>query len=355
MMIPNHIWGKLGKIIEAHMKTKLIPFTKEMIPEAGTLLAKRHQRNRRVFRFLPARFEKPGVSAKALEELMEKKTTSGYAALRNGKLIAYLIGDHTVEPWGRCGWNRLPGNALADGESVTILQDLYVLLGDDWVNKGVFIHHTYFSAADEDLVAAWFNLDFGKERIDAVLDFNQMEVPEIQIPSGIQIRPAGAGDNELLAGMSHIISRELAKPPYWHPTPPEVRDDLREGWAEIADDTTMIAWLAIENEQALGMIGFYEQEQSNADMLAVPKMSYLTVAATREEARGRGIATALTWTGLAHCKQNEDNYCITNWISPNLAASRFWPRFGFEDVAYRLTKNINPMIAWTRKMQHRLS
>jgi GNAT superfamily N-acetyltransferase len=329
------------------MKTELIPFSKELIPEARVLLAKRHQHNRQVFPYLPPKFEKPDVAAKALEALMDMKTAGGYAALRNGELVAYLMGDHTIEPWGRCGWVRLAGSALAEGESVTTLQDLYVVLGDDWVKAGVFIHHTYLSVADEDIVDAWFDLDFGKERIDAILDFSQVEIPENQIPEGMEIRRAGPGDNEDLAGLSDIIFRELAKPPYWHPTPPEVWNELREGWSEIADDTNMTTWLAIENGQALGMIGFYEQEQDDADMLAAPKMSYLTVAATREEARGRGIGTTLAWTGLAYCKQNGDEYCITNWISPNLAASRFWPRFGFREVAYRLTKQINPMIAWT--------
>ena len=331
------------------MKTELLPFTRDMIPEASALLAKRHQHDRRVFPFLPPRFEKADIAAKALESLLDEKTTSGYAALRDGKLVAYLMGVHTIEPWGRCGWIRLPGTALADGENVAILQDLYALLGDVWVHNGVFIHHTYLSAADPGIVNAWFALDFGKERIDAILDFSKVVIPEIHIPDGIEIRRAGPSDNERLAGMSDIIFRELAKPPYWHPTPPEVWDNLREGWAEIADDTTMTAWLAIENGQALGMIGFYEQEQGDTDMLAAPKMSYLTVAATRDKARGRGIATALTWTSLVHCKQKGDDYCITNWISPNLAASRFWPRFGFKDVAYRLTKQINPMIAWARE------
>ncbi len=161
------------------------------------------------------------------------------------------------------------------------------------------------------------------------------------------VRGRGTTSSWRVCRISFFVSWQ--KPPYWHPTPPEVWDELREGWAEIADDTTMTAWLAIENGKALGMIGFYEQEQGDTDMLAAPKMSYLTVAATREEARGRGIATALTWTGLAHCKQNGDETCITNWISPNLAASRFWPRFGFKEVAYRLTKQINPMIAWTKE------
>jgi hypothetical protein len=186
------------------MKTNLLPFTKEMIPEAAALLAKRHQRNRRILRILPNRFENPDVAAKALETLTKNKTTSGYAAFRDGKMVAYLIGDHTIEPWGRCGWVRLPGSALADGERVETLQDLYVLLGDDWVNQGVFIHHTYLSAADTDVVNAWFSLDFGKERVDAVLDFSQIEIPDIHVPEGVEIRRAGLGDSEHLAGMSDI-------------------------------------------------------------------------------------------------------------------------------------------------------
>ena len=331
------------------MKTEYIPFTTEMNRAAGELLAKRHIRNRKKLPLLPVRFEQADVSSKAVESLLEKKNTSGYAAMRDGKMVAYLLGDHTLEPWGRCGWVRLPGTALADGESVETLQDLYVLLGDEWVKRGVFIHHTYLSVAERELVEAWFDLDFGKERIDALMDFDLTEIHEIHVPEGIHIRRAGPGDNEHLAGMSHLIYRELEKAPYWHPTPPEVWDELREGWAELADDESATVWLAMEGENVLGMIGFWTQEETDLDMLASPKMSYMSVAATRVAARGRGIGTALTWTGLAHCKENGDEYCITNWISPNLAASHFWPRFGFREVAYRLTKQINPMIAWTRK------
>ena len=340
--------GRVGPLTGAALKTEFLPITTDMIPQAGDLLEKRHQRDRARLPILPERFEQADVAAKAVEVLLEKKTANGYAAMRNGNMVAYLIGDHTVEPWGRCGWVRLPGSALAERESVETLQNLYVLLGDEWVKRGVFIHHIYLSAADDDVVEAWFNLDFGKERIDALLDLDQVEIPDIRIPGGIQIRRAGPGDNQHLAGLSHVIFRELERAPYWHPTPPEVWDELREGWGELADDKTVDIWLAMDEHDVVGMIGFWTPEITDVEMLAGPKMSYMSVAATREEARGRGIGTALTWTGLSHCKQSGDAYCITNWISPNLAASRFWPRFGFKEVAYRLTKNINPMIAWTR-------
>ncbi|MBT6814710.1 MAG: GNAT family N-acetyltransferase [Anaerolineae bacterium] len=341
------------------MKTKLIPFTKDMISEAGALLARRHQRNRKTLPFLTGRFEKKEISEKAINLLFEKKNSSGYAAIRNGKMVAYFLGRMTIQPWGRCGWVSLPGSALAEGESVETLQDLYVLLGDDWVKRGVFIHHTYLSVADKDLINAWFNLDFGKERIDAILDLKQIEIPDIKVPSGIQIRRAKDGDNQHLASMSHLIMRELEKAPYWHPTPPEDFSELREGWAELASDETVNTWLAFEGGKAIGTIASWEtmhpEGETDIDMHTAENTFSLSVAATTPEARGRGIMTALTWTCLEHNLNQGFKYCFTDWISPNLAASRFWPRFGYKEVSYRLTKNINPMISWTRKAQGKAS
>ena len=70
------------------MKTEIIPFTPEMIPAAGELLAKRHGHNRERLPVLPERFENPGLAAKAVAALLGKKAASGYSAIRNGKLVA---------------------------------------------------------------------------------------------------------------------------------------------------------------------------------------------------------------------------------------------------------------------------
>ena len=335
------------------MKTKLLPLSKEMLPEAGILLAERHQRHRQLFPSLPQRFENVETSTTALTRLFEKKSALGYAAFRNNKMIAYLLGEHTAEAWGRCGWVRLPGSALVPGESPEVLQDLYVKLGEDWVRRGVFIHHTYMAVAEPKLVDAWFDLDFGKERIDAMLDIQQLEIPEVQIPQGIKIRRAGKGDNEHLAGMSHVIFRQLEKSPYWHPTPPEIWEQLEEGWGELADDESVAAWLALNGDQTVGTIATWStldpEVDSASDMFADESIAYFSVAATRPEMRGKGIGTALMWMCLSHIKETGYNHCYTNWISPNLSASRFWLRFGFKEVAYRLTRNINPMISWTRE------
>ena len=49
------------------MKTEYVPFTEEMIPAAGALLAKRHACSRRSLPLLPARFEDPHMAVKAIE------------------------------------------------------------------------------------------------------------------------------------------------------------------------------------------------------------------------------------------------------------------------------------------------
>jgi len=330
------------------MKTEYSPFTEQMIPAAGKLLAERHTRNRQSLSLLPKRFEDIQVATKAVETLWQKKLKNGYAAFRDRKMVAYLMGETSTQSWGRSGYVYLPGYALAENESPAVMQDLYAMLGDDWVKTGHFNHYLYISVADKNVLDALFDLGFGKERVDALMSFNALEIPDVEEPTGVTIRKAGTGDNAHLGSLSNVIFRALAKAPYWHPTLPEDWDDLYESWSELADDKEWTVGLALENDEALGTVGFTAQTESDTDMLASPKTAYLSVAATKPRARGRGINTALTWHGLEHARNDGFDICYTNWISPNLLASRFWPRFGFKDVAYRVAKKISPMIAWAK-------
>jgi GNAT superfamily N-acetyltransferase len=330
------------------MKTEILPFTSEMIPAAAKLLSQRHKQNRMRLPLLPVRFEEAEAAIKAVEVLWQERLRGGYAAFCNGTMTAYLIGKTTTDPWGRGGYIYLPGYAIAAGESPRLLQDLYGRLGDDWVKKGCFNHYAYISAQDADGVSALFDLGFGKERVDALLDLRSLNVPDVEEPNGVTIRKAGLGDNDYLGSLSDTIFRALAQPPYWHPTVPEDWDEIKEGWSELADEKEWTVWLALEKEHALGMIGFRPEQEEDTQLLVSPRTTYLSVAATRPQARGRGINTFLTWLGLRQAQKDGYEICYSNWISPNLLASRFWPRFGFQDAAYRLAKKVNPMIAWTK-------
>ncbi|MFZ5810169.1 MAG: GNAT family N-acetyltransferase [Chloroflexota bacterium] len=330
------------------MKAQITPFAEEHLPAAGRLLAQRHCANRARFPLLPARFEDPETAVKAVAALWQKKFKSGYAAFRGGHLVAYLLGDAYVQPWARCGYVYLPGYALAAGESPALIQDLYARLGENWVRRGIFSHGLYVSAAEPALVEALFDLGFGKERVDALLDLRALDIPAVQLPAGVTIRQAVPGDNALIGGFSDRIFRALAEAPYWHPTPPEEWDELLEGWSELPDDAEWALWMAMEGEAPLAMNGFVALEEADTDLLAAPKTIELSIAATHPGARGRGLGTALGWHGLRQAREAGYELCYSNWISPNLLASRHWPRYGFQDVAYRLAKRVDPQITWTR-------
>jgi len=331
------------------MKIEYLPFTEKMIPEAGRLLAERHTRNRKSLSLLPARFEDDKSAIEAVQALWKKKLKGGYAAFRDGRMIAYLIGEFTVQPWARSGYVYLPGYDLADGEKVEIIQDLYALLGEDWVRKGVFSHNLYISAADKNVIDGLFSIGFGQERIDALLDLRSLEIPKLDIPENMAVRPVGKGDEERLKSISHFMMNALAAPPYWHPTSPEDYLELEEGWSELATDKDWKSvWMAVEDEQALGTVGFRPTDEDDPQMLIPPHTIYMGAAVTKPEARGRGVATILTWNGFDKARKDGFELCYTNWISPNLFAARFWPRFGFTRVSYRLSKQINPGIAWGR-------
>lgn len=323
-------------------------FTEKMIPDASVLLARRHSRDRFELPELPVRFETVTETVKAIHTFQARQSASGFAAMHDGKLIAYLIGETIVQPWGRCGYIYLPGYGLAEGETPEIIQDLYALLGEEWNQKGCFRHYTYICAADKDIVKTWFNLGFGKERVDALLDLRRAKIPDIDMPAGISIRRVVKGDNEYLSNLSDTIWRHQTKAPRWHPMTPEEIMEQPEGWAGIADTESDMAYLAFEIKEVVGSLAFYVQEEKVDDMTIPPHCRYMTAAATKESMRGRGVGTALTWYGLKQIREYGDEYCLTNWQSANLLAARFWPRFGFKPVAFRLARMIDPNIAWAK-------
>lgn len=336
------------------MKTELLPFTSEMIPDAGKLLAERHTRNRRGLPLLPAQYEDPQVTSKAVENVWQSKFRNGYAAFRNGTMVAYLIGDFEDQPWARSGYVYLPGYALADGERIAILQDLYALLGEDWVRRGIFSHNLYISAADNDVIQGLFTIGFGQERVDALLDLRTLEIPSLEEPEGMIIRRARTGDEEYLGSVAYVMINALSSAPYWLPVTPESNIAWKERWGSRADNEEWMVWMALEKDKAVGTVAFLLEhptpleQDAELQMLASASTLTLGTAATRPEVRGRGIANILTWRGLEQARGMGFDVCLVNWIGPNLLASRYWPRFGFQPAAYRLSKQIHPQIAWAR-------
>jgi ribosomal protein S18 acetylase RimI-like enzyme len=329
------------------MSLEIIPFHEDLVTQAGELLAARHKRNRSDLPELPARFEDSRTAGAAVEALWRKPRATGSAAMLDGRLVGYLIGEMVIDSlWGRSAWVRLGGMGLAEGQKAELMRRLYSATSARWVDYGIFFHFAVTPVSDAELVQAWFSLSFGIEQVHALLDLSQVEEDDFTHPAGLEIRRAGPQDRQALAELSEIIWKHQVQGPVWGIHMPESEE--RQGWVELADDPTVTVWLAFLQGKAVASQGYFPSETSEEDLLIPEGCARLTIAATHETVRGRGIQLALTRHGLLQARQAGYRFVETDWRSANLEAARFWPRRGFRPAAYRLVRRIDPRIAWAK-------
>ncbi len=334
------------------MTVEIVPFTINLLPAAARLLAERHGRDRAAFPELSARYLDPAATTELVEAAWTRVGADGAAAVRRGELIGYLIGDIVTDaPWERSGWIRLAGCALAAGESLEILPDLYAAVGARWIARGCFTHFAMVSAADPAWVEAWFRLSFGAEQVHSLLLLTEAHSLPAPPPNGVDVRRAGPSDGESLSQLSTIIGSELTREPVWAARLPEIVDGTRRAWADLAEDGEAVVWLALEGDQAVGCQGYSPAAGHVDPLLGLEDSIHLAVAATRVEARRRGIGQALTRQALAAAQAAGQRYCHTDFRSANRAASCFLARQGFRPVAYRLVRRIDSRIAWAQGVE----
>ncbi len=325
----------------------IVPFTLEWLPEAGELLARHHARLREVQPQLPPTCEEPVAARRLVDAAWQREGATGVAALRADRLVGYLLGDTVLDMlWGRSAWIRLAGCALAPEEDPELVRDLYAALAAPWVRIGCFTHFALMPCADAALLDRWFALSFGIEQVHALATLGELDLSPRPLAEGVEIRRAGPEDRPRVEALSDIIWRHQVQAPVWGIHLPEREASSRRQYGDLVEDPDVTLWLALWQGQAVGLQGYFGVEGEAVKPVAPERSVELGIAGTRQEARGRGIGQALTRHGLAHARAEGYRFCLTDWRSTNLLASRFWPRQGFQPVAYRLVRRIDPRIAW---------
>jgi GNAT superfamily N-acetyltransferase len=337
------------------MRVEIVPFHVGFLPAAAELLSRRHARDRSMMPLLPARFEEPKMSQAAVREVWNKPHTSGVAAFRDGRMAGFLLGQAKFETHrDRHVWIPLPGYALDEGEPADLYADLYAAIGPEWLRLGAFDHYVMMPAEDREGLDAWFTLSFGKEQAHAILSLADPLPERVEVP-GVVIRLATGADREAFVdNMSPIVRRHLSGPPVWGAMLPENVEPMREGFAEMLTDESARTWIAEaegdpdDPDRVLGYQLYYPASPAD-DNLTVSiseRTVLLEVAATRADARGRGIGRALTAAGLADAAAAGYKVCIADWRTTNIEANRFWPQIGFRPAVYRLVRKVDPRITW---------
>lgn len=322
---------------------QIVPFRQEHLAEAGALLAARHRRDRLNQPLLPAPFEEVETAQQSVELLLQTKGARGVAAVKDGALQGFLMARSLTAPiWGRAAQIPYHGHAATRAD---LYRDLYAALAADLVRDGFLYHQAVVPAGDQSALQAWFSLTFGQEQVHALQPV-QTEATAPTLPPGVSIRRAGPTDLEAILEVAHLIAEHQAASPVFGILLPEQPADWREGWAEMLADPNSWIYIAEQEGRILGHQAWEVAAPSLTDLLTPPDAAYLNVAATRPECRGMGLGQALTFYGMREAAERGALVALTDWRATNLLSSRFWPRQGFQPVAYRLTRRIDERIAW---------
>jgi ribosomal protein S18 acetylase RimI-like enzyme len=307
-------------------------FSDQHLGDAGRLLEERHARHRAAE---PLLRDKVDFRAE-VETLWARDESSGAVALRDGRLVGYLLGAPRDDSWGPNIWVEAAGHAVKEIEDA---RDLYAAAAGPWVEQGRTRHYALVPA-DEALVDAWFRVGFGGQHAHGI-----QEVPahtELVIPDGFEIRHPRETEIDSLIDVGLALARHQKKAPVFSERPVPTEEEERQEWVNtFADDEEeMLIGYLDDRPVACWSVTSIERSEALTGLARPERAAFLGFAVTLPESRGSGIGVALTDACFAWAAEHDYPTMVTDWRETNLLASRFWPKRGFRRMFLRLYRSI---------------
>lgn len=270
---------------------------------------------------------------------LEGDHASGVVARVGDAVVGYVLGlQKDVAFWGPNVWVESAGHAVTEP---AILRELYAAIAGTWVAEGRTNHHVLVPATDNELVDAWFSLDFGQQHLYAVRD---MPGPAFGVvpQSELVIRRATVADIPALVVLERVLPDHLGQSPVFSRLAPQPTEEVI---AELETDlagTTFTFFVAEHEGRVIGTsIACSLEVSSGAANLNRPNNAgYLAYAAVLPEARSLGAGRALGEATLAWSRDAGYASIATDWRSANLEADRAWRNLGFRPTFSRLHRLI---------------
>ena len=320
----------------------------EHVRQMAALLARRQEREREQFPFLPRKFEEIDETEPVIRHTLQKPHTFGIVAVRGIEVIGFLLytfkGD---EKRGRYIEIDYAASAVAAAEHPRLLRMMYAEAGAEWVKHGYFHHVLTVPLSDGQVVSQWLEQGFSYEQKYALLPLESFEPRETATGTSPHFREGNETDRDILRKVAAWNSIHQTSAPSWNPITKETMDEVRQSYEELVGNEKAKLWFAERQGQVAGFHVYFPAEHLYS-LLLPEKTAELAAAATNPAFRGKGMGTALANYCFMKMKQEGFDYLLADWHTPNHLSSYFWPRLGFQPVAARLARKLDSRISWAR-------
>lgn len=316
------------------------------IRQMAALLAKRQERERRIFPFLPDRFEEIDEAEAVIRKMLERPFIGGIAAVRGIDVIGYLLYEFKENAErGRYVWMDYESIAISEHEHPRLIRLLYADAGAEWIKHGYFNHTAMVPLGEKRLLSEWLDQSFHFEQKYAVLPLERYEPKAAASQPAMAIRRGGKADVLLYKKMALWNSIHQTAAPSWNPITKETMEGVKRGYEELAEEEGAYVWIAEQGEQVAGFHVYYKD--GDAYNMAMPENCIeLPAASTNPNLRGKGVGRSMANHCFSELKKEGFEFIYTDWRTSNHLASYFWPGLGFEPVIVRMSRQIDPRIAW---------
>lgn len=324
---------------------RIMGMEEKHIRQMAVLLAKRHERERKIFNFLPERFEEIDDTEEVLRNVLNRPYINGIVAVREIDVIGYLLYEFKEDTrHGRYVWMDYESIAISEHEHPRLLRLLYANAGAEWIKHGYFQHMLMAPLGDEKVIDQWLDLSFAFDQKYGILSLNDFEPKNGTAPK-LEFRKGSKEDSPLLKKMAMWNSIHQSTAPSWLPITRETLENVKESYEALAEDQAAYLWLADQGDRIAGFHVYFQKEERLS--LVIPeKCVELPAASTNPELRGRGVGRALANHCFGEMKNQGFGYIYADWRTANQLASYFWPKMGFQPIMVRMTREVDPRIAW---------
>lgn len=302
---------------------EIVPFAGEHVEAAARLLTERHERHRATEPLLP--------EIDDFQQHVEAARGDGVAALRDGELVGYLLGERSDDlTFGVHVWLDRASHAARNPK---LIRDLYAAAADPWVAEGYMRHYVLVPALDE-IAAVWFALGFGQQQAHGI---RASGLSSRAAPEALTIRYGGVELLDEMAPLAGLIWAHQSLSPVFAGVPLPTSAELRRDWEEALRDPDVAYFIAERDGRVVGHALTYP---AHAGIGTPSRALDLAVVATIPTERRTGVGSALVEHVLGWAHAEDYDAVVADWRVTNLLASRFFPRRGFRPTFLRLYRSI---------------